>query len=399
MKDIIKKRIEIKKIIFIIFALTVCGLIYFFVFKGKEAPLFQYETTKIVKKDIVSKVMATGTLSALVTVEVGSQVSGRLQKIMVDYNSKVHKGQILAQIDTSMFKAAVDQAKANLLAATSTLNKTRIQADDAQRLWERNSMLLEKNLISQAEVDTAKSSMDMAKAEILAAEGGLAQAEASLQQAQITLGYTTIYSPINGIVISRSVDQGQTVAASFQAPTLFTIAEDLIHMQVDTSVSEADVGKLTPEMEATFTVDAYPGELFVGKVRQIRNEAQTVQNVVTYDAVIDVENPELKLKPGMTANVNFIFARKEGALAVTNSALRFKPPVNSPEFKVPPENTGRAIWVFRNGKPQRIKVVTGISDGISTEIISGEIIPGDEAVTEIKTGETKSGGFIMRGPH
>lgn len=401
-----------KIVLFVLFAGIAGAAIYFFAIKEQEKPPFQYETTKVGKGEIVSKVMATGTLSALVTVQVGSQVSGRLQKIMVDYNSKVRKGEILAQIDQQMFRAAVDQAKASLLAAQSNLDKAKIQATDTERLWERNSSLLEKNLISQAEVDTAKSNMDMAKAQILAAEGGLAQAQASLQQTQINLGYTTIVSPINGIVISRSVDPGQTVAASFQAPTLFTIAEDLSRMQVDTNVSEADVGKLTPAMTATFTVDAYPGELFTGKVRQIRNAPQIVQNVVTYDAVIDVENPELKLKPGMTANVNFIYARKNEILTITNSALRFRPPADHPEFKTDkgtngkPEKTAqkeglsRTIWVLRGGKPQSVTVITGISDGIATEIVRGDLAVGDEVITEAKANAAPRNGLIMRGgPH
>lgn len=404
MKEIaISKWAKIRKIIVYIIIAAIAGVaIYNFGFKPKEKPGPVYETSKVGKSDIISKVMATGTLSALVTVQVGSQVSGRLQKIMVDYNSRVKKGQVLAQIDQQMFTAAVNQAKANLLAAQSNLDKAKIQAADAERLWGRNSSLLEKNLISQAEVDTSKSSADMAKAQITAAEGGLAQAQASLQQAEINLGYTTIVSPINGIVISRSVDTGQTVAASFQAPTLFTIAEDLSRMQVDTNVSEADVGKLTPDMTAAFTVDAYPSEKFSGKVRQIRNAPQIVQNVVTYDAVIDVENPELKLKPGMTASVSFIYAKKENVLFISNAALRFKPLSDMPEFSTEKKqrkpaasdikkeagDTRRTIWVLRNNKPVEISVKTGITDGIITEVESTELTQGDEIVTDATAPKT-----------
>jgi HlyD family secretion protein len=288
-------------------------------------PPVELETAKIERGRIVSRVTATGTLSALVTVQVGSQVSGRIQKLLVDFNSPVKAGQLIAKIDPQLFQAAVDQTRANKVAAEASLAKAQAQARDAQRQFDRAKGLLERKLIAQADYDTAEANLDVANAQVQMAQAALAQAKAALHQAQVNLEYTDIVSPTDGVVISRSVDVGQTVAASLQAPTLFVIAQDLRKMQVDTSVTEADIGKLKPDMTATFTVDAFPGERFRGKVRQIRNAATTVQNVVTYDAVIDVDNDQLKLRPGMTANVTYVWAEKSDVLKVPNAALRFKP--------------------------------------------------------------------------
>src|SRR5437867_2439965 len=292
---------------------------------GKKSDL-TYETAKVDRGRIIAKVTATGTLSPLVTVQVGSQVSGRIQALYADFNSTVKKGQVVARIDPQFFDAAVQQAKANLSAAEGNLARAKAQATDSQLQYQRAQALAKQNLVAQADLDTAKATADAAAATVKASEGALEQARAALQQAQINLAYTTIFSPTDGVVISRNVDVGQTVAASLQAPTLFTIAEDLRKMQVDSSVAEADVGKLRPGMDATFFVDAYPSERFTGVVRQIRNAPQTVQNVVTYDAVLDVSNPDLKLKPGMTANITFVTAERGDVLRVPNAALRFRPP-------------------------------------------------------------------------
>jgi HlyD family secretion protein len=293
-------------------------------FSRREAPTL--ETAKVERGRIAARVTATGTLSALVTVQVGSQISGRIQSLDADFNSEVKKGQRIARIDPQLFEAALEQARANHLAAQANVARAKAQAADAERQRNRAQALADKQLIALAERDTAIASAAAALAQVQAAEGALAQARASLQQAQINLGFTTIVSPINGVVISRNVDVGQTVAASLQAPTLFTIAEDLRKMQVHTSVAEADVGKLAPGQEATLRVDAYPNQPFTGSINQIRNAPQTVQNVVTYDAVIDVDNGELKLKPGMTANVTVVFADREDVLKIPNAALRFRPP-------------------------------------------------------------------------
>src|SRR5262245_26766362 len=239
----------------------------------------RYETVTVDRGAIVAKVTATGTLSALVTVQVGTQVSGRIKEIHVDFNSQVKKGQVIARIEPALFAAALESARANHLAAQGTVAKLEAQSDNAKLQRERAEALFERKAIAQADLEPARATQRAAEGDLTAARGNLAQAKASLNQAQVNLDYTTIVSPTTGVVISRSVDVGQTVAASLQAPTLFLIAEDLTKMQVDTSVAEADIGKLKPDMDATFTVDAYPSRTFKGKIRQIRNAPQTQQNV------------------------------------------------------------------------------------------------------------------------
>ncbi|HMK74283.1 MAG TPA: efflux RND transporter periplasmic adaptor subunit, partial [Myxococcaceae bacterium] len=290
----------------------------------RPAPI-PYETATADKGPIVARITATGVVSALVTVQVGVQVSGRIIQLPVDFNSPVKKGQLIAKLDPALYQAGVDQARANWVAAKAQVVKSEVQELDAKRQYDRTVDLKKKDLMSQADLDTAEATWRAAVAQTGTAKGQLEQALANLKQAEESLAYTSVYSPIDGVVISRSVDVGQTVAASLAAPTLFTIAEDLRRMQVDTSVAEADVGKLHDAMEATFLVDAYPNERFTGKIWQIRNAPQTVQNVVTYDAVIDVSNPDLKLKPGMTANVTVVYAERQDVLRVPNAALRFHP--------------------------------------------------------------------------
>jgi len=266
----------------------------------------KFETTTVDRGPITAKVTATGTLSALVTVQVGTQVSGRIDKILVDFNSKVTKGQVIAKIDPLLFQAVLENARANYAAAEGNVFKLQARADDGKLQLERAQALFDRKAIAQQDLDTARANSRAADGDLVAAKGNLQQAKASLHQAELNIQYTTIKSPTTGVVISRSVDVGQTVAASLSAPTLFLIAEDLTKMQVDTSVSEADIGKLKAGMAASFSVDAYPTRTFQGTIRQLRNAPQTVQNVVTYDAVIDVSNPNLELRPGMTANVTFV---------------------------------------------------------------------------------------------
>lgn len=364
---------------------------------GSKTPESTFVTAKADRGRISAKVTASGTLSALVTVQVGSQVSGRIQSLYVDYNSPVKKGQVIARIDPQIYQATAEQARANLMAAEANLTKAKVQNQDAERQAKRANELVEQKLISQAERDTARSNADAAHAGVAAAEGTVAQAKAALNQARVNLGYTEIISPTDGVVISRSVDVGQTVAASLQTPTLFVIAQDLRQMQVDTNVAESDIGKLSEGMEVKFTVDAYPGERFKGSVRQIRNAAQTVQNVVTYDAVVAVDNADLRLKPGMTANVTFAYADKPDVLRVPNAALRFKPaadqiPKAAESEKTKPERGSgqRTLWVLRNGQPEAVPVKIGISDGVQTEIIEGEIKEGDEIITDSKGASAKA---------
>jgi HlyD family secretion protein len=342
-----------------------------------------YETIKIERGRIVARVTASGTLSALVTVQVGSQVSGRIQDLYVDFNSPVRRGQVLAKIDPQFFRAEVEQAKANVAAAEGNLAKAKAQAVDAHRQYQRAKTLVEhEQLIAQSDLDTADANAQSADAQIQAMQGAVAQARASLYQAEVNLGYTTISSSIDGTVISRNVDVGQTVAASLQAPTLFTIAQDLKKMQVDTNVSEADVGKLSAGMPTAFTVDAFSGETFKGTIRQIRNAPQSVQNVVTYDAVIDVDNSDLRLRPGMTANVTFTYAEKADALKLPNAALRFRPPAEIAATAPRAERDRRTVWVLRDGEPKPISIRTGLSDGSVTEVAEGDLREGDSLITE-----------------
>ena len=404
------------------------GVTFWRVRAARQTGAVKFETAAVDRGRLVAKVTATGTLSALVTVQVGSQVSGTIASLDADFNSPVKKGQVIARIDPALFQAAVEQARANVSAAEGNLARAQAQAVDADRQARRQKELGDRKLVAQADIDTAQSNADAAAASVKAAQGSLAQTRAALSQAQVNLAYTKIVSPTSGVVISRNVDVGQTVAASLQAPTIFVIAEDLAKMQVDTNVAESDVGRLQANMPATFTVDAYSNRVFRGTVRQVRNAPQTVQNVVTYDAVVDVANPDLALKPGMTATVTFVYAEKDDALRVSNAALRFRPPPGVALSKVEPAARGRGgarggaggaqpaadpgaprgrpdcpgdgartVWVLRNGNAEPVHIKTGISDGTSTEVVEGELAPGDLVVTDA-TGSAGSGASSGGGP-
>jgi HlyD family secretion protein len=359
-----------------------------------HGPKWKFETVQVERGSLQARVTATGTLSAVTTVQVGSQVSGRVHEIFVDFNSTVKKGQVLATLDPQLLQAAVDQAKANYASARGGLAKARVDVVHAARDLRRARNLWRDRLIARADLDTAADNAGAARGQLEALAGQLAQAAAALRQAQVNLGYTKIISPIDGVVISRSVDVGQTVAASLQAPTLFAIAEDMRKMQVDTSVAEADVGKLRSGMKAHFKVDAFPGEKFKGRVRQIRSAAQVVQNVVTYDAVIDVDNADLRLKPGMTANCTFVYAEKTDALKIPTAALRFRPPPElSASVPKPLVADGeRLVWAVRAGQPIPVKVRTGLAEAAVTEVVEGDLRPGDVVVTEMAGGEPKPSG-------
>ena len=290
-----------------------------------EAPKIEYRTEVVARGRVTSTVTASGTLSPLKTVQVGSQVSGRIVELFADFNSQVKKGDVIARIDPSLLESDKARSRANLKSARASLTKANADRDNAKLIYERTKQLVKDGVAAQQEVEAAFTTWTSAKANAEAAGAAVAVANAAIETADTNLLYTTIVSPIDGVVISRDVSLGQTVAASLSAPTLFTIAEDLRAMEVHTSVAESDIGQLVPEMRVTFTVDAYPTDKFRGTVFQIRNSATTLQNVVTYDAVVRVENDELKLRPGMTASVTFIVEDKRDALLVPNSALRFTP--------------------------------------------------------------------------
>lgn len=284
-----------------------------------------FTSAEVTRADIASWVTATGTLSPRVTVEVGSQISGRIQALHADYNSSVKKGQLVAEIDPLLFQSEVASAKASVMSAEATIKGTSAQLANAKLAYTRSRALAEKKLVAQSEADSAKSQMELLSAQLQTNKAQLAQAKANLTLKQTNLNYTKIYSPIDGVVISRDVDVGQTVAASMQAPTLFSIAEDLRKMEINTSVAESDVGLVKSDMEVEFSVDAYPSQTFSGTVKEVRYSPTTEQNVVTYNAVVSVENPDLKLLPGMTAEVRFKTAEEKNALLVPNTAIRFKP--------------------------------------------------------------------------
>lgn len=370
-----------KKILIISVIVIVTAIIIFIFFRGNgNEPKFR--TDKVVKGDIEMAVTATGTVNPVTTVLVGTQVSGTIKEIYVDFNSRVNKGQLIARIDPALFEAQVNQAKANLLSAKANLEKAEVTLIDAKRTMDRNKELLSKNLIARSDLDSAETNYETAKAQMNVSKSQIAQTEAALSLAETNLYYTKIVSPVDGIVVSRNVDVGQTVAASFQTPTLFSIAQDLTKMQIDTNVDESDIGKVKAGQDVEFTVDAYPDFTFKGKVWQVRNAPITVQNVVTYDVVVKVDNPELKLKPGMTANVSIIISIKKDVLKIPNAALRFKLAENG---KTVVQQKGAGIWILEEGKPKRIPISTGISDGNYTELVSGEIKEGQELIVESLT--------------
>ena len=361
----------------------------------------QFTTKKVSLGKIRSQVTATGTVNAVTTVLVGTQVSGTIKNLYVDFNSYVKKGQLLAQIDAAAFDAQVQQARANLSAAQANVKKSEAALIDARRQLSRNKELFARKLIARMDLDTAETNELSAAAQLEASQAQVEQTRAALQVSETNLQYTRIISPVDGMVISRNVDVGQTVAASFQTPTLFNIAQDLAKMQIDTSVDEADIGKIKIDQTVEFTVDAYPDKIFPGRVSVIRNAPVTVQNVVTYDVVVLVPNPDKILKPGMTANVSIITAEKNNVLAVPNAALRFRPPEKAnaakkaPELKPPegkePERKGPVVWRLENNKPKRVSITVGISDGSNTEVAAGELKAGEEVIVLAVDNKTKAG--------
>ncbi|MGH7262632.1 MAG: efflux RND transporter periplasmic adaptor subunit [Candidatus Rokuibacteriota bacterium] len=445
--------------LFFIAVVAVGATAAWFYAQGRGA-IPKYRFAKAEKGPLTATVSATGNLNAVITVQVGSQVSGQIRQLFADFNSPVKKGQLIARIDPDIFEAKVNQAKGDLEAAAATvLNQRalveRARADvenaraavavgraqtakaqvallDAKRDLVRKTELLKKELIALSDMDTSQANYDSAAAQIEAnraqeqalaaavrsgeaqfmvaeaqlktAEAQVRQKKAALDQAQVDLDRTYIRAPVDGVVVSRNVDVGQTVAASLQAPTLFTIAQDLTQMQVDTNVDEADVGRIELGQRATFTVDSFPGQTFSGEVVQIRKAPQVVQNVVTYDVVVSAQNKELKLLPGMTANVRILVDQKPSVLKVPNAALRFRPQGMEPDG-APRDGAGQAparggltarVWVLGpDGKPKPLAVQLGISDGSFTEVLDGALTEGQEIIvgtTERPASQPSGGG-------
>ena len=377
------------------------AVVLFFVFTNSNSKQ-KFVTDKITRGDIKSTVSSTGTVNAVTTVQIGTQISGTIQKLFVDFNSPVKKGQLLAQIDPSILEAQVGQARANVLSAKANLEKSQVMLRDTKTTLERNKILYAKNFIAKSDLDTSETNYLSAMAQIKVSEAQIQQAQAALDSSLINLRYTKILSPVNGTVISRNIDIGQTVAASFQTPTLFTIAQDLTKMQIDTSVDEADIGKVKAGQKAAFTVDAYPELPFNGKVSVVRNAPITVSNVVTYNAVIVVDNTGLKLKPGMTANVSIETESKQNALRLPNAALRFKPAISAAisDQRGAKGPKGPSVWVLENNKPKNANITTGISDGNYTEVTAGELTEGQLVITDssnsTKKNDAASGAGVPR---
>ena len=372
-------------------------LILFVVRRCTSSGSAGYQTAAVTKGAITQVVTATGTLNPVVNVQVGSQVSGNIQKLFVDFNSEVKAGQTVAQIDPVLFQAAVTQAEGDLATAQAALELAKVNAARIQKLFvEKNS--------SQQDVDSAMATLHQAEGNVKIKQGALDKAKADLD-------HCTITSPVDGVVISRSVDVGQTVAASLQAPVIFQIANDLTKMQIDSNVAEADVGAVEVGQDVDFTVDAFPTRTFHGKVVQVRNAPITVQNVVTYDTVIGVDNKDLKLKPGMTANVSVIIAHKDNVLQLKNAALRYRPADATPEPRAASAQSGarpgglpggqrptgarerrqdRTVYLLSFGRPKPAQIKTGISDGIVTEVTEG-LKEGDRVITaELTTSAASS---------
>ena len=301
------------------------GSVYAYYAYRQTGPKFTVSSSAVTRGDIVDTVGATGTLQAVTTVQVGTQVSGTIQALYADFNSLVRKGQVLARLDPSLFQTQIEQARANLIRAQADLERLKVALDDAQTKLTRAQELSGRNLIPRTDLETAQVNVRAAQAQIRSSEAQVTQAQASLNQNQVSMEHTVIDAPIDGLVISRNVDVGQTVAASMQAPVLYVLAADLTKMQVLANLDESDVGRIRPGQKVTFRVDAYPADTFTGAVSQVRLSPTVQQNVVTYATVIDVPNDQLKLKPGMTANVNIEIARATNVLRVPNASLRFRP--------------------------------------------------------------------------
>src|SRR5229473_1219608 len=346
-----------------------------------------YQTATVTRGPITQLVTATGTLNPVVNVQVGSQVSGNIRKLFADFNSQVKAGQVVAQIDPALFQAAVTQAEGDLATAQAALELAKVNAARTQELF--------------AKKNSSQQDLDSATATLHQAEGNVKIKQGALDRAKADLDHCTITSPIDGVVISRNVDVGQTVAASLQAPVIFQIANDLTKMQIDSNVAEADVGGVVVDQAVDFTVDAFPNRTFHGKVVQVRNAPITVQNVVTYDTVIGVSNPDLKLKPGMTANVSIIVAHRDDALQIKNAALRYRPAdaptpaetrsTSSPKGAGPSggrdRRNERTVYVLSGSRPRAVQIRTGISDGVMTEVVDG-LKEGDRVVTAELTSTT-----------
>ncbi len=384
--------------------MTFSSLVFtFFMFNGCKNSASDYVTQNVTRGDIITAVTATGTINAVTNVNVGSQISGLITKLFVDYNSAVKKGQLCALIDPTLTQAQLDQAQANVANAKANVDKAAATEANDKLTWERYKNLYQRNLVAKSQVDAAETAYLTDHASTAAAKTQVTVAQAALTQAQTNLVYTKIVSPVDGMVISRNIDVGQTVAASFQTPTLFMIAADLTKMQIDTTVDEADIASVKVGQDVEFNVDAYPDVTFKGKVNQVRNASTIVQNVVTYDVVVSVDNRDMRLMPGMTADVSIITSVVRNVLRIPNIALRFKPTTTTTAVTATtaprPSGTGYhgpAVFILENGRPKRVPVKIGFSDGSYTELVSGDLKEGQPVIIEsLAKGNRQPSGFRM----
>lgn len=382
--------------------------VHAYFFAAASQPVYKFAA--IERGPIVAAVAATGTLNPVVAVQVSSQISGQIREIFVDFNSAVRAGQLIARIAPETYEHRVRQAEADLEAARATvavqqaeLYRAKVNLIEAERDYERRKTLVHRNFISPAELDKVQTALEAARAQLRVVEAQASnsvalvrQREAQLGQAQVDLGRTEIRAPVDGIVIKRSVEPGQTVAASLQAPEMFVIARKLEDMQVETAIDEADVGRLKVGQEAAFTVDAFPGRRFQGRVTQVRKAAQVVSNVVSYTVVVSAANPDLILLPGMTANVRIVTAQKEDVLKVANAALRFRPPDEAQAAPAPRQSGAAArnaagqgrLWLpGADGRPAAVEVRTGINDGNQTELLDTDLAAGRQVIVGVQTAD------------
>jgi len=344
-----------------------------------------YRTEPATRGDIASTVTSSGSIAPLVTVTVGTPVSGIIKSLSADYNSQVKKGQVIAQIDPATYNALVEQSRGSYLNAQANVAKAKVTLVDAKRTLARYQNLVKDGSVSVSDFDTYATAAASAKAALDAAEGSVAQAKGSYDQARTNLNYTTIVSPVDGIVISRAVEVGQTVTASMSTPTLFTIAQDLTQMQINATVDESDIAKVHEGGNATFSVDAYPEELFAGVVTQVRNAATTTSNVVTYSVILAVDNKDLKLRPGMTASVTFVAATRQSALKIPTAALRYRPKTGQQGQQAKLEPGQKRIYVLKNGRPEPVIIGVGIGNDKETEVTKGDLTEGAEIILEEQT--------------
>ncbi len=354
-----------------------------------------YKTQKIENGDIMESITASGTINPLSTVSVGSQASGRIAEIYVDYNSVVKKGQLLALIDQENAKATVQQREAALEIAKAQVTVEENNIKYYKKALNRISKLNASKYSTEKDLEAAERDYDNSVAQLALEQAQVKQAQASLNSAQTELSYTEIKAPVDGIVISKAVEVGQTVAASFETPELFSVAEDLTKMQIEASVVEADIAKVKEGQKVRFTVDSYADDYFYGTVTQVRNEATTTSNVVTYTVVIGIDNTNMKLKPGMTANVEIITAEEKGVMLVPNQALRFY----IDDSDTAKRYKDRGVWIIKNGHPERVTVKIGVSDDDNTQILESTLKIGDEVIVskELSAADTQKMKFRM--PH